>query len=47
MQNRYAERVIGIMKWECTDFLLPVNEHHIHRHLIQLHLQHTSITSRD
>ncbi|GAE92441.1 hypothetical protein JCM21714_1443 [Gracilibacillus boraciitolerans JCM 21714] len=32
-QNAYAERAIGIIKRECTDHIIPINEKHI-RHLL-------------
>ena len=32
-QNAYAERVIGTIKLECTDHLIPINRKHIHNHL--------------
>lgn len=32
-QNAYAERVIGTVKRECTDYIIPINEKHIHKHL--------------
>lgn len=32
-QNAYAERTIGTIKRECTDYIIPINEKHIHKHL--------------
>lgn len=32
-QNAYAEIVIGTIKRECTDHLIPINRKHIHNHL--------------
>ena len=32
-QNAYVERVIGTLRRECTDHVIPLNEHHLLRTL--------------
>ena len=34
MANAYCERVIGTIRRECLDFLIPINERHL-RHIIR------------
>jgi hypothetical protein len=32
MANAYCERVIGTIRRECLDFLIPLNERHLEVH---------------
>ncbi len=34
-QNAFAERVIGTLRWECTDHIIPLNEEHLLRTLLE------------
>lgn len=31
MANAYCERLIGTIRRECLDYLIPLNEHHLRR----------------
>ncbi|WP_163969573.1 integrase core domain-containing protein [Oceanobacillus halotolerans] len=44
-QNAYAERTIGTLKQECTDYIIPINEKHLY-HLLHDYIHNYYNTNR-
>jgi transposase InsO family protein len=42
-QNRYAERLIGSIRWECLDYVVVLGERHL-RHVLQSYMNYYNET---
>ena len=38
--NAFCERLVGTVRRECLDFLIPISERHLHRVLIEFTAHH-------